>query len=75
MLASPKTRFFLLLVAALSTMMALALPATTLACPVGDIYECHYPNGVTCIEHDCRPYTCSGTGTPTCYSFGIECCW
>lgn len=74
MITSPKTRIFLLLVAILSTGMALTLADVTLACPTGDIYECHYPDGVRCIEYECRTYTCNGTGTPTCYWIRSECC-
>jgi hypothetical protein len=76
MITSPKARILLLLVAALFTTMALMLPEPTQACPTGDVYECHYPNGVRCIEPECGQPTCNGTpwGTPTCYYIRTECC-
>jgi hypothetical protein len=74
MATSPKSRILMLLVATLFTLMAFTLPDSTRACPVGDVYQCYYPNGVSCIEYDCRAYSCSGTGTPTCYYIRSECC-
>lgn len=74
MATSPKSRILMLLVATLFTLMAFTLPEATRACPTGDVYYCQYPNGVNCIEYDCRAYSCAGVGTPTCYWMSTECC-
>jgi hypothetical protein len=74
MTASPKLRILKLLTATLFTFLAFAVPEPTRACHVGDVYYCTYQNGVSCIEYECRPYSCSGTGTPSCSWMRSECC-
>jgi hypothetical protein len=75
---SPKTRILMLLLAALSTLLALTPPQPAQACPAYDVNQCYYPNGVSCREPECpkHPRTCNGTpsGTPTCYYLSVECC-
>ncbi|HEV2851970.1 MAG TPA: hypothetical protein VHC97_04125 [Thermoanaerobaculia bacterium] len=75
---STKARIFILLLAALTTLFALMPPQPVQACPAYEIEDCVYPNGVTCRYHECPKHqtTCNGlpSGTPTCYSAGLECC-
>ena len=74
---SAKARIFVLLLAVFATLLALTPPRPIQACPAFEIEDCVYPNGVTCRYRECtNQTTCNGlpSGSPTCYSAGVECC-
>jgi hypothetical protein len=76
---SSQIRALLLLLAALSTLLALTPPQPVQACVLYDISYCTYQNGASCIVPSCptHPPTCWGTpqGDPTCSYYDSECCF
>jgi hypothetical protein len=78
MTKSLNVRILMLLLAVLSTLVALTPVPPAQACPAYDVDTCYYPNGVSCRVPECpkHPVTCTGTpsGTPTCYYQSVECC-
>jgi len=76
MRTSLKIRTFLLLIAALFTVLALSLPEPAVACWINFVQECSYPNGAQCTVY-CpgqQSCTCEPQGTPYCYYTGEESC-
>ena len=67
---SLKIRTLFLLVALVSTAMALSFPEPAAACWIAWGQYCTYPNGVYCRYSPCTGRTtCSGipSGTPSCF--------
>ncbi|HEY3566496.1 MAG TPA: hypothetical protein VGP73_01085 [Thermoanaerobaculia bacterium] len=74
MLKAAKTRIFLLLLAAFTTLLALTPPKTAQACFAYDVETCYYANGTTCQLSDCSKYNnCNGSQV-SCYYQRTVCC-
>lgn len=74
MTKAAKTRVFLLLLATVSTVLALTPAQPAQACIPYDIYYCYDANGVGCQQSDCGRFnTCTGA-VSNCGYLRAECC-